>query len=245
MNSNEIRKTKTRSARTKKEGGLDTWDTVIEQRGEPINDSSPSLDFNRDYREVHEPSDAEVSGSCSSDAGGAVPIDGRDNRSMGDNQSSGCESDSSGLRPSLGAGQIVANVETNLHDGGDVPLRTGLGIGSQLQAPIKQRGTVTVRNNQHSNINIKPRIQHRLPSSPVGVDEVCMDAMKVIGCISAIIECMDAIEYDELDEFLTDASARFNTFVKNSYIYLTSPEVLGDKGGERGQAPRSEAESLS
>lgn len=68
--------------------------------------------------------------------------------------------------------------------------------------------------------------------------EVKMQAMKLAGALEAYAESQD----DELLEWIRD---RADSFIKVCNTCLTPPEKLGDKGGGGGQAPRSEAESLS
>lgn len=246
MDPNEIRKTKKKRRKPPtQESGLDTGNAGSEQRSESGGNPLLSFDINEHHGTLHKSSSSTDSRACSDNAWGTHPIDGRDDWGMGDNHDSGRDADDFGLRPGDAVCEELDHVEADLHNGGDVPLRPGLGTRPILKTKDQQRGAADLRSDEYRKQLLESGISYRLPSSPLGVDEVCMDAMKVIGSISAIIECMDAIDYADMDEFLLDYKERSDTFIKNCYIYLTSPECLGDKGGERGQAPRSEAESLS
>jgi len=239
MDPNEIRKTKKRKRNTPPaQGGLDTGHPIIEQRSFGGSDEWVVLDGSSNDGEVHRPSVATDSRVSESDAGRPVRLDGRDCGSVGDNRNAGRDADSVGLRPSAGVGQILGYVEAVPHHGSHVPLRAGVGLGHSSEASPEQRAAVTIRDNEYSQLDSSTGVRHRLPSSPVGVDEVCMDAMKVISRISAIVDCMDALDYADMNDFLKDLSSKYETFTKNCYIYLTPPECLGDKGGGEGSAPR-------
>lgn len=239
MDPNEIRKTKKKRQPPKpQESGLDTRNSGSEQRSESGGNTLLSFDINEHHGTLHKSSGSADSGACSDNAWGTHPVNRRDDRSLGHNHDAGCDADDLGLRSSDTVREELDHVEADLHNGGDVSFRTGLGTRPILKTKDQQRGAANLRSDEYRKQLFESGISYRLPSSPLGVDEVCMDAMKVIGSISAIVECMDAIDYADMDEFLLDYKERSDTFIKNCYIYLTSPECLGDKGGEEGTPPR-------
>lgn len=216
------------------EHGLEERRIEPEQLSEPeLRDRLHSIEWSADG-ELHQTNSDPDCWTRPSDAFRFADHGGRDNRSMGDNQNTGCDSDSSGLQSSDQSGEELDNVETNLHNGNNVPLRAGLGTRYPSEAKDGGGRTGDLRDSEHRELIDSTGVSHRNTNPDYGmtVDD-CIHAMKVIASMQNIATIMSAIEqYDttitrndllESYEELEDRITAFITSCEQRLDTLTNP----------------------
>lgn len=182
--------------------------------------------------ELHETNTDTDRGSCTSDAVGFSSDLGRDNRSMGNHQDTGCDTDSGRLLSSDLVGEELAYVETNLHNRNNVPLRSGLGIGHSSEAENGGGGAGDIRNREHSQQLNPSGIPHRNSDSDNGMTtDDCIHAMNVLARFMDVCNAIsdhpnaDISEIEDCIHAYIDATQR-----SVNYCYQTL-DNLAKRGG--------------